>query len=130
LTCHIKLRLEHTKLLYVDGQATKLNDLPFYHTVNEIFNELSRQSNTLYPIPPEAREKQIDLLIPLINGEKADQYEAELKMQSFVPEAQRTTTSTTKKKPVDKEDDTSSESIEEDMDVLLKGITELDFEYP
>ena len=51
-------------------------------------------------------------------------------MQPFVIEAQLPTTSTTKKKPVDKEDDTSSESTKEDMDVLLKGIVKLDFEHP
>ena len=75
-------------------------------------------------VPPKAREKQIELLIPLTDGEKVDQYEAKLQMQPFVSEAQQTATSTTKKKPVvDKEDDTSSKSTEEDMDVLLKGIT-------
>ena len=52
-------------------------------------------------------------------------------MQPFVPEAQQTVPSNTKKKPLlDKEEDTSSESTEEDMDALLKGITELDFDHP
>ena len=69
-------------------------------------------------------------MIPLTDGEKVDQYKAKLQMQPFILEAQQTTTSTTTKKPVDKEDDTSSESIEEDMDVLLKGIIELNFEHP
>ena len=91
---------------------------------------MARQSNTLYPIPPEAREKHTDLLIPLTDGEKEDEYEVELQMQPFLPEAQQTTTSTIEKKPIDKEDDTSSELTEEDMDVLLKGITELEFEHP
>lgn len=52
-------------------------------------------------------------------------------MQPFVPEAQQTAPSNTEKKPlVDKEEDTSSKSTEEDMDVLLKGIAELDFDHP
>ena len=65
LTCHIELGLDHTKLWYVDSQAVEPTDLPFYPTVNEIFNESTRQSNTLYPIPLEARERHINLLIPL-----------------------------------------------------------------
>ena len=52
-------------------------------------------------------------------------------MQPFILEAQQTAPSNTNKKPlVDKEEDTSSESTEEDMDVLLKGIVELDFDHP
>ena len=77
-TCHIELGLDHTKLWYVDRQVAKLADLPFYRMVDAIFNELAWQSNTLYPIPPEAREKQAELLIPLIDGEKEYQYVAEL----------------------------------------------------
>ena len=90
----------------------------------------ARQSNTLNPIPPEAREKQTNLLIPLMDGDKEDQYKAEIQMQPFVSEAQQTTTSTTKKKLVDREDDTSNKLREEDMDVLLKSIIELNFEHP
>ena len=52
-------------------------------------------------------------------------------MKPFIPKAQQTAPSNTKKKPLsDKEEDTSSKSMEEDMDVLLKGITELDFDHP
>ena len=51
-------------------------------------------------------------------------------MQRFVSEAQHSMTSTSEKKLVEKEDDSSSELIEEDMDVLLIGITELDFKDP
>ena len=79
-TYHIELGLDHTKLWYADSQATESTDLPFYPTVNEIFNELARQCNTLNPIPPEAREKHIDLSITLTDGENEDQYEAELQM--------------------------------------------------
>lgn len=50
-------------------------------------------------------------------------------MKSFVSEA-HTSTSTLEKKSPDKEDNMSSESTEEDIDILLKGITELDFEHP
>ena len=48
-------------------------------------------------------------------------------MQSFVSEAQ-TPTLTLEKKPI--EDDSSSESTEEDIDVLFKGLAELDFDHP
>ena len=65
-----------------------------------------------------------------MHGEKEDQYEAKLQMQPFMSEAQQTTTSAIEKKLVDNEDDTSSESTEEDMDVLLKVMVELDFEHP
>ena len=57
LTFHIELGLDHSKVWYVNGQATKPTDLPFYPTIDEIFNELAKQSNTLYPIPPEAIKK-------------------------------------------------------------------------
>lgn len=78
----------------------------------------------------EDQEKETDLLIPLTNEEKDDQYEAKLKMHPFIPKSQQTATSTTKKKPIaNKEEYTTSESTEEDMDVLLKGIVELNFEH-
>ena len=48
-------------------------------------------------------------------------------MQSFVLEAQ-IPTPTPEKKTV--EDDSLSESMEEDMNVLLKGLKELDFDHP
>lgn len=64
-----------------------------------------------------------------MDGEKVEQHEAKLQMQSFVSEAQ-TPTSTLEKKPLAKKDNMSSDSMEEDIDVLLKGINELDFENP
>ena len=66
-------------------------------------------------------------MFPLTDGEKFEQHKAELQMQSFVVEAQ-TLTQTPKKKSV--EDDSTNESTEEDMNVLLKGIEELDFNHP
>ena len=77
--------------------------------MDEIFGELARQSNTLTPVPPDERDIEIDLLIPLMDGEKQDQHEAELQMHSFVSEAQQTSTSTPNMKTIEKEDDTSSE---------------------
>lgn len=79
-TFHIELGIDHTKLWYVGGQEAESTNLPFYPMVNEIFNELAWQSNMLNPIPPEAREIYTDLLIPVTNGEKMDQYEAKLQM--------------------------------------------------
>ena len=95
-----------------------------------MFGELSRQSNTFTLVPPEARELQIDLLLPLIDGEKADQHEVELQMQPFVSKAQQTIMSTLEKKIVEKAEDIMSKSTEEDMDVLIKGIVKIDFENP
>ena len=66
-------------------------------------------------------------MLPLTDGEKVEQHEVELHMQSFVSEAQ-TLTPTPEKKIV--EDDSSSELIEEDMNVLLKGLEELNFDHP
>ena len=48
-------------------------------------------------------------------------------MQSFVLEAQ-TSTPTPEKKTV--KDDSSSKSMEEDMNTLLKGLEELNFDHP
>lgn len=86
-TCHIKLGLDYTKLWYVDGHAVEPVELTYYPMVDQIFGELTQQSNTITPIPTEAREIQVDLLFPLIDGEKVEQHEAELQMQSFVSEA-------------------------------------------
>ena len=66
-------------------------------------------------------------MLPLTDGEKVEQHEAELQMQSFVPEAQ-TSMLTLEKKTA--EVDTSSDSTEEDMNVLLKGLEYLDFDHP
>ena len=129
-TYHIEFGLDHTKLWYVDGQEAKPTNLPFYPMVDEIFSEMARQSNTINPVPPEAREKCTNLLIPLMDGEKVEQYEVELQMHPFMLEAQHPTTSSFEKKLDENEDDTSSESIEEDMDVLLKAIVKFDFKDP
>ena len=52
-------------------------------------------------------------------------------MQPFVLEVHPTVPLSTKKKPLpNKDEDTSSESTKEDMEVLLKGIAELDFDHP
>lgn len=104
---------------YVNGHAAELVKLPYYPTVEQIFGELTRQSRTITPIPPEAREIQVNLLLPLTDGEKVKHYKVKLQMQSFVLEA-HTLTPTPEKKLV--KDDSSSESMEEDMNVLLKGL--------
>ena len=85
-TCHIELGLDYTKLWYVDGHVVEPVELPYYPMVKQIFGELTRQSNTIMPIPTEAREIQVDLLLPLTDKEKVEQHEVELKMQSFVLE--------------------------------------------
>lgn len=125
--CHIELGLDYTKLWYVDGHATKPVELPYYPIVDQIFGELTRESNTITPIPAEAREIQVDLLLPLTDREKVEHHEAKLQMQSFVSK-EKTLTPTPEKKPI--EDDLLSESTEEDINVLLKGLEELDFDHP
>ena len=69
-TCHIELGLDYTKLWYVDGQATKSVNLPYFPSVEQIFGELSQQSKTITPIPSLAKEIQVDLLLPLTDDEK------------------------------------------------------------
>ena len=88
---------------------------------------MNRQSKTITAIPSLAKDIQFDLLLPLTDGEKVKQNEAELQMQSFTVEAQMLTL-TTKKKTI--EVDTSSDLTEEDMNILLKGLEELDFDHP
>ena len=88
---------------------------------------MTQQSKTVTPIPSLAKEIQVDLLLPLIDDEKVEQHEAELQMQSFVVEAQMPT-QTPEKKTIDA--DTSSDLTEEDMNVLLKGLEDLDFDHP
>lgn len=127
LTCHIELGLDYTELQYADDQAAKPVDLPYYPSVEQIFGELSRQSRTITPIPSLAKEIQVDLLLPLKDDEKFEQDEAELQIQSFIAEVQ-TPMPTLEKKTA--EVDTSSDLTEEDMNVLLKGLEELDFDHP
>lgn len=40
-TCHIELGLNYTKLWYVDGQAAKPIELPYYPMVEQIFDDLT-----------------------------------------------------------------------------------------
>ena len=86
-TCHIESGLDHTKLWYTDSQGVEPVDLPYYPTIEHIFGELTRQSNTITPIPSLAKEIQVDHLLPLTDREKVEQHEAELQIQSFVTEA-------------------------------------------
>ena len=82
---------------------------------------------TIKHIPSHAKEIRVNLLLPLIDGEKVEQHEAKLQMQSFVVEAQ-TLTQTPENKTTNA--NSSSESTEEDMNVLLKELKELDFDHP
>ena len=83
-----QLGRDHTKFWYVDGKAANSVDLLFYPTVEELFNEITRYSNTIYPIPPTSKAKQTDILIPLTNEEKVDQYEVKLQMFPFILKVQ------------------------------------------
>ena len=76
--CYIEFGLDYTKLWCVDGHITELVELPYYLTVDQIFGELTQHSKTITPIPTEAREIQVNLLLPLTDGEKVEQHEAEL----------------------------------------------------
>jgi hypothetical protein len=126
-TCHIELGLDHTKLWYADGQGAELVDLPYYPTIKQIFGELTQQSRTITPIPSLAKEIQFDLLFPLTDGEKVEQHEAELQMQSFAVKAQ-TLMQTPDKKTA--KVNTSSDFSKEYMNVLHKGLEDLDFDHP
>ena len=77
-TCHIELGLNHTKIWYVDDQGVEPVDLPYYLSVKHIFGELIWQSKTITPILSLAKEIQVDLLLPLIDGEKVKRHEVEL----------------------------------------------------
>ena len=56
-TVHIQLEVDHTTVWYMQGIKVKSKPLDYYPTVDDIFLELARQSNTKLLIP--AREKEL-----------------------------------------------------------------------
>ena len=66
-------------------------------------------------------------MLPFTDGEKVEQHEAKLQTQSFTTKVQ-TLMPTPEKKTA--KVDASSGSTEEDMNVLLKGLEELNFDHP
>ena len=53
---HIQLEFDHTTFWYMQGAKAKAKRLDYYSTVDDIFQELARQSNTKLSIP--ARDKE------------------------------------------------------------------------
>ena len=74
-TTHIQLELDHIVVWYMQGEKEKAKPLDYYPTVEEIFRELARQSNTNLSIPTKAKEVNLAIEEPLIDHEKEEDYE-------------------------------------------------------
>ena len=91
LTTHIQLELDHIVVWYMKGVAVKDKHLDCYPTDEEIFKELSLQSNTKISIPAAAKKRNQPILEPLTDQEKEEYYEVHLHIN----------TSTSKETPIE-----------------------------
>ena len=68
----------------MQGEKSTTRPLDYYPVVEEIFRELTRQSDTKLSIP--AKEKEINQTIeePLIDQEKEEDYELRLHISAFM----------------------------------------------
>ena len=74
-TTHIQLRLDHTSVWYLQGVGGASRELKFYPSVEDIFGDLTRQSNTKLDIPPIANKVDQPIVEPLTDQEKEEDYE-------------------------------------------------------
>ena len=82
-TTHIQLELDHIVVWYMQGVAVKDKHLDCYPTDEEIFKELSLQSDTKISIPAAAKKRNQPILEPLTDQEKEEYYEVHLHISTF-----------------------------------------------
>ena len=70
----------------MQGAKAKAKPLDYYPTVEEIFHELARQSNTKLSIPANNKEGNLAIEEPLTDQEKEEYYELRLHISTFVSE--------------------------------------------
>ena len=85
-TTHFQLELDHIVVWYMQGVAVKDKHLDCYPTDEEIFKELSLQSNTKISIPVAAKKRNQPILEPLTDQEKEEYYEVHLYINTFTLE--------------------------------------------
>ena len=68
------------------GVKAKAKPLDYYLSVNEIFQELARQSNTKLSIPAKAKATNQPIEEPLTNQEKEEDYKLGLYISTFMSE--------------------------------------------
>ena len=80
---HIQLALDHTSVWYLQEATGEAKELIFYPSLEEIFDELCRQSNIRLEIPP--LEKWVDqpMVKPLNDAEKEEHYEVQIHLNTF-----------------------------------------------
>ena len=83
---HIQLELDHTVVWYMQGAKSNTKALDYYPSVEQIFQELSRQARAKIPIPAKAKETNFSIEEPLTNQEKEEDYELNLYINTFVSE--------------------------------------------
>ena len=70
----------------MQGAKAKAKTLDYYSTVEEIFQELARQSNTKLSLPARAKEMNQWIEEPLTDQEKEKDYELPLYISTFMSE--------------------------------------------
>ena len=85
-TTHIQLELDHIVVWYMQGAAVKDKHLDYYPTNEEIFKELSRQSNTNMSILVATMKRNHPILEPLTDQKKEEYYEVHLYINTFTSE--------------------------------------------
>ena len=83
-TSHIQLNLNHTTVWYMHGAKAKAKPLDYYPSVDEIFQELARKSNTSLSIPARAKETNHPIEEALIDQGKEEDYELRLYISTFM----------------------------------------------
>ena len=70
----------------MQGEASNAKSLDYYPSVDQIFQELSRQAKTKISVPEAAKQVEFSIQEPLINQEKEEYYELNLYISTFVSE--------------------------------------------
>ena len=86
MNSHIQLELDHTSVWYMQDEDPKAKSLDYYPSVDQIFQELSRQAKIKIPVPEVAKQVDFSIEEPLINQEKEEDNELNLYISTFVSE--------------------------------------------
>ena len=70
----------------MQGDDSNAKALDYYPSVNQIFQELSRQAKTKVPVPAAAKTIDFSIKEPLTDQEKEEDYELNLYISTFVSE--------------------------------------------
>ena len=80
------LDIDHTAVWYMQGEASNSKALDYYPSVDQIVQELSRQTKTKIPVPEVVKQVDFSIEEPLTDQEKEEYYELNIYISTFVSE--------------------------------------------